>query len=206
SIESSLRAVTGIALPVLIPADGVAEGIVIDPKGSMKDSLSGVRRLHKKELKASRVAEKLTAEEWRELRGVTSLKIALAKDDPLATHAALSLLGRNPENFGDTMGGDNLLEYGRIIATAPLTNALRRAQLVYWVTRKTWHLGLGIFCPDFKTGVAVHLLLTDAFRVCPRCHKTFEVEHPGQMCCSIQCREAHRIARWRARKKRGEKQ
>jgi hypothetical protein len=146
-----------------------------------------------------KVGKKLSDAEWRELRGLCSFQIALAKGDQLACQEAMFLI--TGERWPELMTG-SAEEFAQL-ATEFLTDSIERVRLVYWLEHKSKQVGVGLYCPDFKTAVAVHLLLAGAFRVCPRCHKTFAVRHPKQMCCSIECREAHRVARWRARQKKG---
>jgi len=193
---------------VLIPADPRKKE-QFDGLLATQKSAGMVRCLSEKELVASRVASELTAEEWRFLRGVASLKIALAKQDNLAIDAALSLMHVDQRELKLVIGQTDQRKLASgtstdlvlgLLATSYLAAALKEARLVYWLGAG-WQLRPGLFCPDFKTAVAVHLLLHDTFRVCPRCDKTFVVTHPTQQCCSIQCREAHRIARWRATKR-----
>jgi hypothetical protein len=57
-----------------------------------------------------------------------------------------------------------------------------------------------ILCKTFAAAVAFKLFF-HGLGVCPHCANLFIKEHPRQACCSIACREAHRIARWRSRKK-----
>jgi hypothetical protein len=58
-----------------------------------------------------------------------------------------------------------------------------------------------MMCPDFNRAAAYKLFF-DGLGVCPRCQKLFaKTGAPNQACCSVQCRESHRMARWRERKK-----
>jgi hypothetical protein len=179
--------------------------------------------------KGDNVKKQLTPEQWRFLLGIASLKIALAKKDALAIEKALAYCFPEPTAAdvtpewpagtikGGVEGAALLMSHAgaqadvsfilvRLLATSFAARALHRVRLVFWIYGPDPQLGPALYCPEFKTAVAVHLILRDAFRYCPRCQKTFLVEHPTQMCCSIECREAHRIARWRAAKRQENKQ
>jgi ribosomal protein S27AE len=68
-----------------------------------------------------------------------------------------------------------------------------------------------IFCPDYKTAVFVRLVLgkrldlrnrlSKSVKFCPRCGKHFVQSHPKQEYDTPKCREAHRVARWRAKQR-----
>lgn len=62
--------------------------------------------------------------------------------------------------------------------------------------------GQAMYCPDLTRALA-YLLFFDGLAVCPHCQKLFakKAGHPKQACCSVKCRESHRVARWRERKK-----
>jgi hypothetical protein len=63
-----------------------------------------------------------------------------------------------------------------------------------------------VFCPDTETALYVEFLF--AIRgpgICPKCEKVFFKQRPDQAYCSIEHREAHRVARWRERDKRRRK-
>jgi endogenous inhibitor of DNA gyrase (YacG/DUF329 family) len=83
-----------------------------------------------------------------------------------------------------------------------LTRALRRARLVLWWHDKERRFLPAIYCPDVATALYVRALVGivggRALLVCPRCGKPFVQERSDQDYCSIRCREAHRVARWRA--------
>ncbi len=58
-----------------------------------------------------------------------------------------------------------------------------------------------MLCPDLSSALA-YLLFFDGMAVCPHCQKLFKKKAGRrQACCSVKCRETHRMARWRDRKK-----
>lgn len=77
------------------------------------------------------------------------------------------------------------------------------AHLVLWCTGT--RLTPAIWCEDVKTAFYVRALLNvtggKGLRICPHCSEPFLQERPDQNYCSIAHREAHRVARWRARHK-----
>ncbi|MGC2791706.1 MAG: hypothetical protein WA899_06790, partial [Candidatus Sulfotelmatobacter sp.] len=63
---------------------------------------------------------------------------------------------------------------------------------------------LAIFCPSIVTALFAKLLLSrvsgKGLAVCPQCGIPFVTKRPNQDYCSIKHREAHRVARYRAKK------
>jgi hypothetical protein len=59
---------------------------------------------------------------------------------------------------------------------------------------------IGLYCPDPMAAIAAKMILGN-IRVCVRCHRAFIAQRAKQNCCRVECREAYRLARWRARKK-----
>jgi uncharacterized C2H2 Zn-finger protein len=85
-----------------------------------------------------------------------------------------------------------------------LTKAIQPAQLVVW-----WNKGRflpALYCPDLATAFYVRCMLGiaggNALVVCPRCGNPFLQERSDQDYCSVRCREAHRVARWRRANKK----
>jgi hypothetical protein len=85
-----------------------------------------------------------------------------------------------------------------------LTRALKRARLVLWWHQKRRRFLPAIYCTDVATALYVRALLGvaggGALLVCPHCGTPFIQQRSDQDYCSIRCREAHRVARWRAAK------
>jgi hypothetical protein len=86
-----------------------------------------------------------------------------------------------------------------------LAVALAGVRLTFWHVKRDGagnpQLLPGLYCPDLKTATAARWLLAPDIRVCPHCTKPFLAKRPKQMCDTDKCREAHRVARWRARKR-----
>lgn len=88
-----------------------------------------------------------------------------------------------------------------------LTHHLRKARLILWRAEKEKRLLPAIYCPDNATALYVRALVGiargNALLVCAHCGNPFLQQRSDQDYCSIRCREAHRVARWRAAKRRG---
>lgn len=84
-----------------------------------------------------------------------------------------------------------------------MSKAVEDVRFVLWWTGERFLPAL--YCADLKTGLYVKGLLSliggKCFRVCPYCDQPFFQTRPDQNYCSIPHREAHRVARWRARQK-----
>ena len=165
--------------------------------------------------------KRLTPQQWDFLITATSLRNALAKNDELATNkffARLIVLDRDlaagqHRAVGEREGLESLTqpEARDLLRKGPafcavwisqfLGGFLSRSHLTYWVRDGTSNLELGLYCPNLGTALAVQMIIGGMIRVCPHCETTFLAKLPNQSCCSIRCREAHRVARHRARKK-----
>lgn len=75
------------------------------------------------------------------------------------------------------------------------------SRLVLWWTGKRFTPA--IWCEDVKTAFYVRALLDvvggKGLRICPHCSEVFFQQRPDQNYCSVAHREAHRVARWRAK-------
>ena len=165
---------------------------------------------------------KVTATEWNFVRGLNLLVRAEEVNDSKTAEEAYNLL--SPVLFGRTtseqasqavkieiglmsMKGNIGLDLEMLISHA--LSDLRVVGLRHWTltTAATDRRSLrerraiGLYCPDYKTAIAAKMILGN-IRVCFRCKRAFIAKRPKQNCCSAECREAHRVARWRARKKK----
>jgi hypothetical protein len=73
-----------------------------------------------------------------------------------------------------------------------------QVNLVLWWTGTQFTPAL--FCSDPKLALYVYILTHKGLGVCPHCGDFFPQQRPDQNYCSIPHREAHRVARWRAKK------
>jgi hypothetical protein len=81
---------------------------------------------------------------------------------------------------------------------------LEGVRFVLWKRDPDGSLAPGMFCPDIRTAFWLRTLLSAignvaGFRMCPKCGKAFSQKRNDQQYCSFECRESHRIARWRAK-------
>jgi hypothetical protein len=84
-----------------------------------------------------------------------------------------------------------------------LTAFLIGVRLVIWQWQD--QLAPALLCPDVGTALLVHYVMCAlggraGMRLCPKCSQAFVQNRADQTYCSIKCREAHRVERWRARK------
>jgi len=94
-------------------------------------------------------------------------------------------------------------EPGYIEQTIPLElcRNLYDVRLVMWKPKKG-SLRPGLLCPDVRAAYWI-LALWSAVgakpgpRLCPKCDKLFVQTRADQEYCSLKCREAHRVKRWR---------
>jgi hypothetical protein len=87
-----------------------------------------------------------------------------------------------------------------------ISQELLGVQLVLWWTGQDFTPAL--YCPYPPAALYVQALLAitrkaKAFAGCPYCGNLFMQERTDQHYCCVAHREAHRVARWRARKKKG---
>jgi hypothetical protein len=87
------------------------------------------------------------------------------------------------------------------------TAAVKGSSPVWWMRGKSRKHVIpfnppqqGMLCPTYEAAIAFRMLF-NGLRICLRCQSLFRQERPNQGCCTIECREAHRVARWRERKK-----
>lgn len=117
---------------------------------------------------------------------VSSISGGLSNSDLLRT--------KLPITFGESW------DLHEMLLAQVIGEIMSPARLVYWFNAKRNRMETGIYCPDLRTAVLVELVIGDSFRICPQCRTTFWGEG-DQVCCSFKCREAHRVARHRARQK-----
>jgi hypothetical protein len=188
-------------VPVLIPA---AVGKRADGTASWRDGYRGLQPVKLLKTDAS-IFDPLKDTEKQELLAIVSLSQALRRNDPVATRTALERVNdlRDPK-FGKllvkVMAQDR--SFGPRELSRIISEELEQVRLKLW-----WNghrLLPALFCPSVKTAIYVETLLSTvgstAVTVCPRCGRMFVQERSNKAYCSIRCREAHRVARWRAKK------
>jgi hypothetical protein len=87
----------------------------------------------------------------------------------------------------------------RWLLSFEISKAIQDAKLVLWWNGENFKPA--IWCPDLKIAFYVRAIM-GMFRICLHCGEPFLPERPDQDYCSVAHREAHRVARWRARQKK----
>lgn len=95
----------------------------------------------------------------------------------------------------------------RQLLSEEISESLSSVRLVLWLSKEGFRMAL--YCPEVKTALYLFCLLGfvsgTGIGLCPKCGSLFKQSRPNQTYCSIQHREAHRVARWRAGKTKSRK-
>lgn len=202
----------GNAIPVVMPTDEKhCDGVFL--MGPAPPTDVPVRIIRKAEINPGRDRGALSEDEWDFLLGVVSLKSGVQHQDRLEIQKAYAKLSRHmmQELSGKAgeMPSDALMLYVNAVQNLKMlpdevsrwvTEALKRVRLVYWLAGKPGtraQPGIALFCPDFKTALAVKMLVSGAVRECAHCNSPFLAKRPKQQCCTPKCVSAHRYARWK---------
>ena len=139
---------------------------------------------------------------------IANMRAAIKGNDQLALQKVTERLG---ELSGTARLNVDFRHYLATLSSLPpdhglallVTNHLRSARLVLLWSGGTF--GTALLCPDVKTALYVRLFMgimgARTLRICPHCGEPFLQDRPDQDYCLVAHREAHRVARWRARKK-----
>jgi len=224
--REALQTVTN-ALPVLIPCgksdmDGIADtkdGVqivqVLTPDAILsaiknpvrnKDGPLGIpervwklmtnlKLLHNARQRGDLTAAKAAGEELARMPQL--FPVAHAENDDVFSIVA-SVIARDATSSNEghylCMMTNRILEGSRILLWQP--GQFRKSAQGKWVSGGAERLG--VFCPTIEAGIA-QLMFCDGIRICLRCHDLF-LGKSHQDYCNVQCRETHRVARWRERK------
>ncbi len=212
-------------IPVLTPcAANKQEGVA-----SFLSQPTPVRRLTVDELEPRMLKgllKGLSVNDREHLFGVLDLISALDAKDGLALQKAAEriyrskapmhrlmarLAGVPPERMKDAeymqlkLAGMKAERSPHGVLSRTVSSRLSKSRLVLWWTGKRFLPAL--FCPDIETALYVLVLLAKvrgkALVICPKCGQPFVRNRSNQSYCSIEHREAHRVARWRASQARG---
>jgi ribosomal protein S27AE len=144
--------------------------------------------------------------EWTksEILNIVAVIRALESNDEVAAEKAiLALKSRaGPLVFGIVKASLKEPEYKQDTLVKELCSRLEEVRLVLWKTQG--RLAPGLLCSDIRAAFFVHVLMSAvgaraSLRLCPKCGNTFMQKRADQEYCSVKCREAHRVERWRAR-------
>ncbi|MFZ0278439.1 MAG: hypothetical protein WA254_03875 [Candidatus Sulfotelmatobacter sp.] len=168
--------------------------------------LRPVRILRDKDLKQTgEIWQSITREQREEIIATANLISAIEKQDSLAAKkASIALAGSKSPELRKIVSevADKIASYPQTQLDETISARLKSAQLVVW----NYHgkPTLAIFCPSIVTALFAKLLLSrvsgKGLAVCPQCGIPFVTKRPNQDYCSIKHREAHRVARYRAKK------
>ncbi len=192
-------------IPVLVPCQpGQAEGRATWGQGV--GGLQPVRVLSPKDLDP-KTWRNLGAKEREQLLASIALRQALEANDRLAIEKACQRVEGSSDPLIQAIvqaASRRFPSYPRNELSCATSEGVSKAQLKLWWTGKRFLPAL--FCPDMMTALYVRALIGiiggKALLVCPHCGKPFVQVRSDQDYCSVRCREAHRVARWRAAKKR----
>jgi hypothetical protein len=209
-----------VTVPILIPCPPAeSEGTATFLAGF--GGLQPLRPLRDEDLDKNTVVgienwKQLSDNERKRLCGVVTLIQALRSNDSLAAEKASQQLQHLETGLFDALSAE---KFKQIIATMQLTvgpsahsfarllsrtvsEGVRKVALVLW--RRGTEILPALFCPTISSAIYIRALLKssngEAIRICPKCGEPFLQKQSNQDYCSVRCREAHRVARWRANK------
>jgi hypothetical protein len=168
-----------------------------------------VRRFTTKDLDHNSIRGKKTREQidsrrWNEMLNLASLMRVIKDNDDLAAEKALLNLraDRGAMHLGITKALLKEPGFTQQMLVKELSNLLDGVRLVMW----RWAKGVGpaLLCPDLASALLVRVVMSSigtsaGLRICPKCSGVFLQKRADQDYCSVKCREAHRVERWRAR-------
>jgi hypothetical protein len=193
-------------LPVLLASNANHDGLL---------GLKPVRIVTRNEVSPPKIKSSLSAEAWKCFLGTAKLKMAYETKDPLLMRDGYRLLSEGhgfPRELNFANGASSFTNkargpVGSIRHFLPdfVNQELQEARIVLWWNSRLARFMSGIFCPDFQTAVYTRLLMDALFdegwRICPHCGKWFLRTPKRKFYDSIRCQAAHRVRRWRERKK-----
>jgi hypothetical protein len=175
---------------------------------------SPVRVLRPKELTTTAIKENLSESDWNFWLGVGSIETAYRKGDLMAVRMAYARVmpffyphlrqfkSIEPQPAQEEMS----IASAAVWISGVVTQAFDEARIVCWQVGKDFErtppvFAEGLYCPDYKTALAMQLIFSRRVKICPRCHDSFEGP-PNKTYCSKTCRSSYGVARWRREKKR----
>jgi hypothetical protein len=94
--------------------------------------------------------------------------------------------------------------FAQQVLVKELSTQLDNVRLVLW--DQGGRVAPALLCADVGSALLVRVVMsavgaTAGLRLCPKCGQVFLQKRADQDYCSVKCREAHRVERWRAGKK-----
>jgi hypothetical protein len=217
---------TVTSLPVLVrckPSDRDGRIISFSPDDVLDWRM---REVTEKDLKRV-IADILQTDDGQLLRGALALMNAYKNEDLAAMKTAFDMVWpylADPmlRNYTDPKGeaarmaehySENALSSARSQISQLVTRQLETARLVLWWSPEIKQFRPAVYCRDITSAAYMKLFMKLGFpknslasiRVCPHCGNMFCPPRTNIDYCCPAHREAHRVARWRARKREEEK-
>jgi hypothetical protein len=155
--------------------------------------------------------EQISKNERLEILQVVNVIRALSTNDQLAAKKAmldLKKLSSGPMGLAFSVAASMIddPDYIPDSLVYQLCRQLENVRLILWKKEPDRKLAPGLFCLSIRSAFWIRALMsgigtTKGFRICPKCGNVFCQKRSDQEYCSMKCREAHRIERWRAKRK-----
>jgi len=196
-------------IPLLVPCppkephDGIAN-FYIEKTPHGHRSGPRIRLVTQKDLRDAELRKTLDQRELDLLIGAVMLRHGLEKrDEHERRHGFEKLMpwldpGLNSAGLLDHFAG--VPGHAVIKLSRAATQLVEDARLVLWFWPKQQRFTPAVYCPSLKTALFINSLL-GRIRVCPYCATVFTTEKKNVDYCCTAHRDAHRMARWRAKGK-----
>ena len=194
-----------VTVPILVPAS------TAEKEGeAWLDEPVKVRRFLTEDIEHNSNRGKKTWGEidtWRqkEMLNLVELVRAIRAKDTIAMEKATITLKSTRGPIERAVSNALMKEPGYIesILAKELSSRLEHVRFVIW----QWQgeTGPALLCPDVATALLIRVVMSAVgaqagLRLCPKCGQAFLQKRADQDYCSVKCREAHRVERWRAQK------
>jgi hypothetical protein len=207
-----------LLLPILVPAkpgepsDGIANFLLEITRiegGGIRWSPGGpVRLFRKKDVPAGDAVRKvLSPRDVDLLIGADHLRKAHDDEDELLAERAYERLWPFIENSVERAFKDVMVpvyasnrKWAENKFPQVVTKAVDDARIVMWFSPKIAQFTPAIYCPTIKVAIFIHMFL-GGLRVCPYCSSVFIPLKKNVDYCSPAHRDAHRMQRWRRKKR-----
>jgi hypothetical protein len=188
------------AIPVIVETKENHDGIF---------GMRKVRMVTRREINSEEKLQKiLNKSQWQNLLGILALKQAHEKDDPKQRRRAHELLAgawNVASDLRKVLVNSTDQKWDKFDLPNFVNEELKSNRVVLWWNTKRKQFLLGILCPNYESGVFTQVIVEAGFgrgmKSCPHCGKCFWAKVAGQDYDTPKCRDAHRISRWRERRK-----
>jgi predicted nucleic acid-binding Zn ribbon protein len=197
-----------VTVSILVPVPNEeADGRVFYDGDFLKVKAFGKEHVHRATLSGKKNWRAIPGWWQRDILDIVALIRALRSNDQLAVQKAI--LDMKARSYGPASHTLDIVKrllkepgYAQEILIHELCPRLDGVRLVLW--ERQGRVAPGLLCPDVRIGFLVHVLMSAvgarvSLRLCPKCGTTFMQKRADQDYCSVKCREAHRVERWRAK-------